>query len=121
MQAPSSHDIANLTDLEGIPEAEADITVQNIGGKKFSEEGSALKTTWKTKYTIEEWPEVAYALTRMTAKDIREIRGMDFLQLKDKVAKECPSRLEMIFTPGCEGCQLLTGSRKVMSHRSTML
>ena len=88
MQALSNQDVANLFDLEGIPEAETEIAAKSIGGKKFSEEGSALKITWKKKYTVDEWPEAAYALTRMTAKEICEIREMDFLQLKDKVEKE---------------------------------
>lgn len=115
MQAPSNHDIADMSDLEGIPEAEAEIAVQSVGGKKFSDDGAALKTTWKTKYTVEEWPEVAYALTRMTAKDIREIHGMNFLQLKDKVAKEWPSRLEMIFPTGCDGMMLKTLQDRVIN------
>lgn len=115
MQAPSNQDVANLTDLEGIPEAEAEIPVHYIGGKKFSDQGTALKATWKTKYNVDEWPEVAYALTRLTAKEIREIREMDFLQLKDKVDTECPSRLDKIFTPGCEGMMLKTLQDRVVN------
>ena len=115
METPSSHDVANLSDLHGIPEAEAEITVLNVAGKKFSAEGAANKTTWKNRFTVEEWPEAAYALTRMTAKDIREIREMSFTQLKDLVAKEYPSRVEKIFTPGCDGMMLKTLQDRVIN------
>ncbi len=115
MKTPSGHDVANLSDLEGIPEAEADIVTKSVGGKEFSEPGASLKKTWKDKYTIKEWPEVAYILTRMTPKEIREIRGKDFTALKDFVQNEWPARVEKIFTPGCDGMMKKTLQDRVIN------
>ena len=115
MKTPSGHDVANLSDLEGIPEAEAEIVPKSLFGKTLSEPGNKRRTTWKKDFSIKQWPEVAYFLTRLTSEDIRKIRGMDFVQLKDLVQKEWPSRVEKIFTPGCDGMMKKTLQDRVIN------
>lgn len=115
MKTPSGPDVANLSDLEGIPEAEAEIVTKELFGKKLSLPGNKMRTTWTKDFTINEWPVVAYHLTRLTAKEIREIRDKDIPQLKDLVQNEWSARVEKIFTPGCDGMMKETLQDRVIN------
>lgn len=62
---------------------------------------------------------MAYVLTRLTPKEIRkeirEIRGMEFVQLKDLVQKEWPERVGKIFVPECDGMMKKTLQNRVIN------
>ncbi len=114
-ETPSGHDVANLSELEGIPEADEEVVVKSVNGKNFSLPGKSVRKTWKGKYTLSEWPEVAHALTCMNAKEKAKIRGMEIPQLKDFVANEWPARMDVIFTPGRDGVMKATLQERVIN------
>ena len=98
--AVASRDVANLGD---IPEDDAVNEPAFVGTIKTPKPGSAKVTTWTRKFTTEDWPRVAWELTRLTADEKAKINSMEIAELLEFVRKEWPDRVKIIFPPGYDG------------------
>ena len=98
--AVASRDVGNLSD---IPENDAVNEPAFVGTIKTPIPGSAKVTTWTRKFTTEDWPRVAWELTRLTADEKAKINSMEIAELLEFVRKEWPDRVKIIFPPGYDG------------------
>ena len=70
---------------------------------KTPKPGNANVTTWRKKYCVEDWPRVAWELTRLTADEKARINSMGTTELLEFVRTEWHERVNILFPPGCDG------------------
>ena len=96
----ADRDVGNLSD---IPENDAVNEPAFVGTIKTPEPGAAKVTTWTQKFSVENWPRVAWELTRLTADEKTKINSMEIAEMLEFVRKEWPERVKIIFPPGYDG------------------
>ena len=102
-----SHDVAHLSDVE---ETEEETRVPDfrkspdlIAPVKTPEWGNAVRNSWLTQFTVDEWIIVARQLTRMSEEEKVKIRKMEIPDLLDLVRSEWPQREKVVFPDGRDG------------------